>query len=184
MTKTSLGPNGMKKMVINHLDKIFVTSDAATVMSELEVQHPAAKMIVMASKMQEQECGDMTNFVITLAGELMNQAESLIKMGLKASQVHIVIQIVEGYEKATNKALEIIESASEFKVDDIRDPKQVEKVLLSTLTPKLMSYSSYFAEQLAKLCTGALPRNSKMFDVEHIRVCKLLGSNVYESNVL
>ena len=49
MTKTSLGPNGMKKMVINHLDKIFVTSDAATVMRELEVAHPAAKMIVMAS---------------------------------------------------------------------------------------------------------------------------------------
>ena len=49
MTKTSLGPNGMKKMVINHLDKIFVTSDAATVMKELEVAHPAAKMIVMAS---------------------------------------------------------------------------------------------------------------------------------------
>jgi chaperonin GroEL (HSP60 family) len=89
MTKTSLGPNGMKKMVINHLDKIFVTSDAATVMTELEVQHPAAKMIVMASKMQEQECGDMTNFVITFAGELMNQAESLIKMGLKTSQVLI-----------------------------------------------------------------------------------------------
>jgi T-complex protein 1 subunit theta len=88
MTKTSLGPNGMKKMVINHLDKIFVTSDAATVMSELEVQHPAAKMIVMASKMQEQECGDMTNFVITFAGELMSQAESLIKMGLHASQVY------------------------------------------------------------------------------------------------
>jgi T-complex protein 1 subunit theta len=85
MTKTSLGPNGMKKMVINHLDKIFVTSDAATIMSELEVAHPAAKMVVMASKMQETECGDMTNFVITLAGELLNQAESLIKMGLHPS---------------------------------------------------------------------------------------------------
>lgn len=51
LTKTSLGPNGMKKMVINHIDKIFVTSDAATIMKELEVQHPAAKMIVMAAKM-------------------------------------------------------------------------------------------------------------------------------------
>jgi len=48
MTKTSLGPNGMKKMVINHLDKIFVTSDAATIMTELEVAHPAAKMVVLA----------------------------------------------------------------------------------------------------------------------------------------
>lgn len=88
MTRTSLGPNGMKKMVINHLEKIFVTSDAATVMGELEVQHPAAKMVVMAMKMQEVECGDMTNFVITFAGELLSNAESLIKMGLHASQVN------------------------------------------------------------------------------------------------
>lgn len=51
LTKTSLGPNGMTKMIINHLDKVFITSDAATIMRELEVQHPAAKMIVMASKM-------------------------------------------------------------------------------------------------------------------------------------
>jgi len=51
MTKTSLGPNGMKKMIISHIDKIFVTSDAATILKEMEVQHPAAKMIMMASKM-------------------------------------------------------------------------------------------------------------------------------------
>lgn len=51
LTKTSLGPNGMTKMIINHIDKVFITSDAATIMRELEVQHPAAKMIVMASKM-------------------------------------------------------------------------------------------------------------------------------------
>jgi len=82
MTKTSLGPNGMKKMVINHIDKIFITSDAATILKEMEIQHPAAKMIMMAAKMQESECGDATNLVITLAGELLLQAESLIKMGL------------------------------------------------------------------------------------------------------
>lgn len=115
MTKTSLGPNGMKKMVINHLEKIFVTSDAATVMSELEVQHPAAKMVVLASKMQEQECGDMTNFVITLAGELLSHAESLIKMGLHASQ------IIDGYEKACKKAIEILENTEHHVVEDFRN---------------------------------------------------------------
>lgn len=99
MTKTSLGPNGMKKMVINHLDKIFVTSDAATVMRELEVAHPAAKMVVMAAQMQEQECGDMTNFVITLAGELLSQAESLIKMGLHPSQVLLSSRSSTGTKK-------------------------------------------------------------------------------------
>ena len=102
MTRTSLGPNGMKKMVINYLEKQFVTSDAATVLKELEVQHPAAKMLVMASKMQETECGDGTNFVITFAGDLLDQAEQLLKMGLKPSQITL------GFEMACSKALELL----------------------------------------------------------------------------
>lgn len=63
MVRTSLGPNGMNKLVVNHLEKIIVTSDCATIMKELEVQHPAAKMLVLASEMQESEYGDNTNFV-------------------------------------------------------------------------------------------------------------------------
>ena len=63
MVKTSLGPYGMNKLVVNHLEKIIVTSDCATIVKELEVQHPAAKMLVLAAEMQEQEFGDNTNFV-------------------------------------------------------------------------------------------------------------------------
>ncbi len=63
MSRTSLGPNGMNKLVVNHLEKIIVTSDCASIMSELEVQHPAAKMLVMACEMQQSEYGDNTNFV-------------------------------------------------------------------------------------------------------------------------
>ena len=61
----------MNKMVINHLDKLFVTSDAATIIKESDVNHPAARMIAMAAKMQENECGDGSNFVISFCGELM-----------------------------------------------------------------------------------------------------------------
>lgn len=63
MVRTSLGPNGMNKLVVNHLEKIIVTSDCATILKELEVQHPAANMLVLAAKMQENEFGDNTNFV-------------------------------------------------------------------------------------------------------------------------
>lgn len=63
MVQTSLGPNGMNKLVVNHLEKIIVTSDCATIVKELEVQHPAAKILVLASEMQEKEFGDFTNFV-------------------------------------------------------------------------------------------------------------------------
>jgi len=74
MTRTALGPHGMNKMVINHLDKLFVTSDAATIIKESDIHHPAAKMVAQAAKMQENECGDGSNFVLSLAGELMAQA--------------------------------------------------------------------------------------------------------------
>ena len=72
MVKTSLGPNGMNKLVVNHLEKIIVTSDCATIVKELEVQHPAAKMLTMASEMQETEYGDNTNFVSDFIYTLAN----------------------------------------------------------------------------------------------------------------
>ena len=91
-------------MVVNHLEKLFVTNDAGTIIKELDVVHPAAKILVMASQMQEQEVGDGTNFVVVFGGELLQQAESLIRMGLHPSE------IVKGYTKAGKHALEVLES--------------------------------------------------------------------------
>jgi T-complex protein 1 subunit theta len=77
MVKTSLGPNGMNKLVVNHLEKIIVTSDCATIVKELEVQHPAAKMLTMASEMQETEFGDNTNFVSMPSTNIMTIAAAV-----------------------------------------------------------------------------------------------------------
>lgn len=84
-------------MVINHLDKLFVTNDAATIVNELEVQHPAAKILVLAGKAQQEEIGDGANLCISFAGELLQNAEELIRMGLHPSEIII------GYSKAINK---------------------------------------------------------------------------------
>lgn len=97
------------------MDKLFVTSDAATIIREVEVNHPAARMIAMAAKMQESEAGDGTNFVISFAGELMQQAESLIKMGLHPSEILI------GYEKGAKYALELLEGMSCYTIEKIND---------------------------------------------------------------
>jgi T-complex protein 1 subunit theta len=97
---------GRNKMVINHLEKLFVTNDAATIIRELEVVHPAAKLVVGASQQQEAEMGDATNFVVVFAGELLRQAESLIRMGLHPSE------IVQGYELAMQKAQDILQGSS------------------------------------------------------------------------
>uniref|UniRef100_A0A8I6AAR4 T-complex protein 1 subunit theta n=1 Tax=Rattus norvegicus TaxID=10116 RepID=A0A8I6AAR4_RAT len=102
-TRTAYGPNGMNKMVINRLEKLFVTNDAATILRELEVQHPAAKMIVMASHMQEQEVGDGTNFVLVFAGALLELAEELLRIGLSVSE-----------------AISIFPDSGNFNVDNIR----------------------------------------------------------------
>lgn len=87
IVRTSLGPNGMNKMIVNHLGKLFVTSDAATIVRELEVIHPAAKMVVQASEAQEREVGDGTGLVVAFAGELLEQAEKLLRMGLHTSEI-------------------------------------------------------------------------------------------------
>jgi chaperonin GroEL (HSP60 family) len=90
--------------VINHLEKLFVTNDAATIVGELEVQHPAAKLLVMASNMQEVEVGDGTNLVVVLAGELLSNAEELLKSGLHVSE------IIGGYKTAEAKALAMLDT--------------------------------------------------------------------------
>lgn len=74
--RSAYGPNGMNKMVINHIEKQFVTSDAATIIRELDVEHPAAKLMILASEMQDAEVGDGTNFVIILAGALLGNYHS------------------------------------------------------------------------------------------------------------
>jgi T-complex protein 1 subunit theta len=93
----------MNKMVINHLEKLFVTNDAATIMKELEVVHPAAKLLVLASQQQEIEVGDASNFVIVFAGELLQRADHLLRLGVHTADV------IEGYEVAIRKSLELLE---------------------------------------------------------------------------
>uniref|UniRef100_A0A671WRV4 T-complex protein 1 subunit theta n=1 Tax=Sparus aurata TaxID=8175 RepID=A0A671WRV4_SPAAU len=125
-TRTAYGPNGMNKMVINHLEKLFVTNDAATILRELEVQHPAAKMIVMASHMQEQEVGDGTNFVLVFAGALLELAEELLRMGLSVSEV-----------------MSIFPESGNFNVDSVR----VCKILGCGVTASSMLHGMVFKKE-------------------------------------
>ncbi|XP_037455290.1 T-complex protein 1 subunit theta-like [Triticum dicoccoides] len=131
ITRTSLGPNGMNKMVINHLDKHFITNDAATIVNELEVQHPAAKLLVLAARAQQEEIGDGANLTISFAGELLDKAEELIRMGLHPSEIII------GYTKAINKA-----------------------------------------------CIQVCPENPANFNVDNVRVAKLVGGGLHDSSVV
>ncbi|CAD7670361.1 unnamed protein product [Nyctereutes procyonoides] len=165
-TRTAYGPNGMNKMVINHLEKLFVTNNAATILRELEVQHPAAKMIVMASHMQEQEVGDGTNFVLVFAGALLELAEELLRIGLSVSEV------IEGYEMACKKAHEILP-----------DLVCLSTLLHTSIMSKQYGNEVFLAKLIAQACVSIFP-DSGHFNVDNIRVCKILGSGIYSSSVL
>uniref|UniRef100_A0A8C9Z0C8 T-complex protein 1 subunit theta n=1 Tax=Sander lucioperca TaxID=283035 RepID=A0A8C9Z0C8_SANLU len=147
-TRTAYGPNGMNKMVINHLEKLFVTNDAATILRELEVQHPAAKMIVMASHMQEQEVGDGTNFVLVFAGALLELAEELLRMGLSVSEV------IEGYEKACKKTLEIMSDCVCSSAENLHDVKEAASLIRTAVMSKQYGNEDFLANLIAQACAA------------------------------
>ena len=168
----------MNKMVINHLDKLFVTSDAATIIRETDVHHPAAKMIAMAAKMQENEAGDGTNFVISLAGELMQQAEGLIKMGLHPSEILI------GYEKGAKKCLELLEDLSCYSVEDIRDRSDIQNSIKSAIASKQYGLENFLSGLIAEAALFSMPTDANKFNVDAVRVQKILGGTIADSQVI
>ncbi|NXL54088.1 TCPQ protein, partial [Podilymbus podiceps] len=180
-TRTAYGPNGMNKMVINHLEKLFVTNDAATILRELEVQHPAAKMLVMASHMQEQEVGDGTNFVLVFAGVLLELAEDLLRMGLSVSEASYIV--IEGYEKACKKALEILPDLVCCSAKNLRDIEEVASLLHTSVMSKQYGSEHFLAKLIAQACVSILT-DSGHFNVDNIRVCKIVGAGVSASSVL
>jgi T-complex protein 1 subunit theta len=164
MTRSALGPHGMNKMVINHLDKLFVTSDAATIIKESDIHHPAAKMIATAAKMQESECGDGSNFVISFAGELMAQAQSLLQMGLHPSEILL------GFEKAAKKWHEEYEKLVVYKLEDILNHEEVVKCIKASVASKQFGLEDMLSNLIAKACLYAISRTSRKFSVDNIRV--------------
>ncbi|KAI8607339.1 chaperonin Cpn60/TCP-1 family, partial [Chytriomyces sp. MP71] len=178
ITRTSLGPNGRNKMVINHLEKLFVTSDAATIIKELEVIHPAAKLLVMASQQQEAEMGDGTNFVVVFAGELLQKAEYLLKMGLHPSE------IIDGYEVAVKKAFEILQTLSIHTLENAHSKSDLVALVKPSIASKQYGYEDLLAELVATAALEIMPKNASQFNVDSIRVVKILGGSIHDTRVV
>ncbi|KAB5558171.1 chaperonin Cpn60/TCP-1 family [Coniochaeta sp. 2T2.1] len=176
--QTSLGPYGRNKIVINHLQKMILTSDAATILRELDVVHPAAKLLVMASQQQEAEVGDATNLVIILAGELLKKAEDLLRMGLKTSD------IVTGYERAQKIALDALEELEVDKVHDIRSQEELSKAIRTVVGSKQNGNEEFLADLVAEAVLAVLPKNPANFNVDNIRVVKIMGGSLEQSRVV
>eukprot|EP00908_Phaeocystis_cordata_P000764 Transcript_10846.p2 GENE.Transcript_10846~~Transcript_10846.p2 ORF type:complete len:562 (+),score=316.14 Transcript_10846:56-1687(+) len=178
--RTSLGPNGMNKMVINHLEKLFITNDSATIVNELEVQHPAAKLLVMASKMQEAEVGDGTNLVVVLAGELLQLAEDLLKNGLHCSE------IIAGYTQSLAYAQAELDKCVSYSApaSALKDKTELAKCLKHVIAAKQFGNEDLFAGKIAEACVLAMPDNPKMFNTDNVRVAKIVGNSVHATTVV
>ena len=178
IVRTSIGPNGMNKMVVNHLGKLFVTSDAATIVKELDVIHPAAKLIVKASETQDREVGDGTGLVIVFAGELLEQAEQLLRMGLHPAE------IIKGYDRSMQETLKILEKLTIHKITDLKDTTMVTEALKPCIASKQYGLEDLLAPLIAKACVSILPANINTFNVENVRVAKVLGASIHDSTLV
>lgn len=178
LVRTSFGPNGRNKLLINHLGKLFVTSDAATIIREVEVVHPAAKLLVMASQAQEAEMGDATNMVIILAGELLKKAEHLLIMGLHPSE------ITRGYELAVKKGLEELDKLSTSSLPTPLTYSELATALKPAIASKQYGFEDTLASLVAEAALAVMPPNPKNFNVDNVRVVKILGGSLAGSKVV
>ncbi|EWC47006.1 putative T-complex protein 1 subunit theta [Drechslerella stenobrocha 248] len=177
--KTSFGPYGRNKIVINHLQKMILTNDAATILRELEVVHPAVKIIVMATQQQESELGDATNLVIVLAGELLTMAENLIRMGgLQPSD------IIQGYTKAEKFAQKALEELSHDSVKDVRSKSELSRALRTVIASKQYGNEEILADLVSEAVLAVLPKDPASFNVDNVRVVKIMGSSLTQSQVV
>ncbi|KAG5551838.1 hypothetical protein RHGRI_010067 [Rhododendron griersonianum] len=170
----------MNKMVINHLDKLFVTNDAATIVNELEVQHPAAKILVLAGKAQQEEIGDGANLTVSFAGELLQNAEELMRMGLHPSEIII------GYTKAINKTIEILDELVEKGSEkmDVKIKEEVIKRMKAAVASKQFGQEDILCSLIADACIEVCPKNPANFNVDNVRVAKLLGGGLHNCTIV
>jgi archaeal chaperonin len=175
--KTTLGPCGMDKMLVNSMGDVAVTNDGATIMKELDVQHPAAKMLVEVAKAQDNEVGDGTTTAVVLAGELLAKAE-----GLLDKNVHPTV-IIEGYKKASEKAQEILEAIA-IPVK-ITDDETLKTIAVTSLNSKGVNISTFAKMIVDAVKQVAEETNGKMVaDIDLIKVVKKHGKSLEETELV
>ena len=176
---SSLGPRGMDKMLVDSLGDVTITNDGATILKEIDVQHPAAKMLVEISKTTDNEVGDGTTSAVILAGALLSQAESLID-----SDVHPTI-IVDGYRKAARKAKECLEEIAE--TITANDKTILNKIAKTSMQTKLVRKDSdQLADIIVKSVLAVVERDGESFqvDIDNIKVEKKAGGSIKDSTII
>ncbi|MBX5321556.1 MAG: thermosome subunit beta [Candidatus Bathyarchaeota archaeon] len=177
--KSSLGPKGMDKMLVDSFGDVTITSDGRTILDEMDVQHPAAKMMVEVAKTQDNEAGDGTTTAVILSGELLGKAEELI-----GKNIHPTI-IIDGYKKALEKALEILEKIA-IPVD-LNSTEYLKKAAMTSMASKLVAeHREYLAELAVKAILQVAEKEDHKYkvDVDDVKVEKKPGESVRDTMLI
>jgi thermosome len=171
--RTTLGPKGMDKMLVDGLGDIVVTNDGVTILKEMDIEHPAAKMLVEVAKTQEDEVGDGTTTAVIIAGELLKKAEDLIEM-----EIHPTV-ISAGYRKAAIKAQEILDEIS----INASGPETLQSIAMTAMTGKGTEKAR---KPLAELIVKAVQmvEEDGEVDKDHININRIQGATVEESQIV
>ena len=179
LVKTSLGPRGLDKMLVDSLGDVTITNDGATILKEIDAQHPAAKMMVEISKTIDTEVGDGTTSSVVFAGSLLEKAEKLLE-----KDVHSTL-IVDGYQAASLKALELLADLAKSIQPD--DSESLIKIAKTSMQSKLVSDDS---ESLSKLIVSAVLKiadkneNGYSVDLDNLKVEKKSGGSVQDTALI
>ena len=179
IVRSTIGPRGMDKMLVAGMGDIVITNDGATIMKEMDVQNPAAKMIVEISKTQDSEVGDGTTTAVVLAGELLAGAETLLDKDVHPNA------IIDGYRNAAGKAQEILEKiAIAIKPDDEVRLKQV--AMTSLNTKGIFGSQNRFAELAVEAVMQVTEKNNGRVkaDIDLVKVMKKHGKSLEESELV
>jgi archaeal chaperonin len=177
--RTTLGPRGMDKMLVSTIGDVTITNDGATIMKELDVQHPAAKMLVEVAKTQDNEVGDGTTTAVLLSGELLSESEKLLDQN-----VHPTV-IVDGYKKAAEKAIEILDKIS-ISIQE-KDDETLRQIATTAMYSKgIAAARDLFADIAVKAVRQVAEKNESGLkaDIDLIKVLKKNGKSLSETELV
>jgi archaeal chaperonin len=182
--KTCLGPHGMDKMLVNTIGDTTITNDGATILKEMDIEHPAAKMMVEVAKSVDNEVGDGTTSSVIFAGALLEKAEDLIN-----KHVHPSV-IVDGYDAASEQALKLLQKIA-VKVD-IKDKELLMKIARTSMYSKLVSEDSPILSQIAVDAAKQVSENAEnaenvdslKVDLDYIKVEKKAGESIHDTKLI
>ncbi|MGI0035314.1 MAG: thermosome subunit beta, partial [Nitrososphaera sp.] len=179
VVRSSLGPRGMDKMLVDTLGDVTITNDGATILKEIDVQHPAAKMMVEISKATDNEVGDGTTSVVVLAGALIQNAEELIN-----KDVHPTI-IVDGYRKSATKAIEVMNSIAQKIAGN--EKEELVRIARTSMQTKLVSRDAAEISDLvvgAALAVAEKADSGFKLDIDDIKVEKKAGGSMRDTTLI